>query len=278
MTRQSSNFQKSKRSLISWLTQISPVNESKPIMIVRSVDAGWTVVFHSSHGLLAQRLASHLDVEREFPFWFETQVAIGLHDDVHRVYAAGKCERLTMAGAPRDFTLVPMTAETRVSEMQTRIDDAYRKHSWLGVMQSKHAECLYCGEDTSSDMQQMLDTESERRETILKRLGIAAATVQRTYDWMHFCDRLSLILCGNDVPAMNRSLEITTDSEGSRSEIWQDEHERTRISPWPFLTETIELSIEQRTLKQLSLVDDAELGESLRAYQVELRIFNIFKN
>ena len=32
---------------------------------------------------------------RELPYWFETQVAIGVHDDLHLVYEKGKREHLT---------------------------------------------------------------------------------------------------------------------------------------------------------------------------------------
>ncbi len=245
--------------------------ESEPHMIVRSVDQGWTVVFHTTHGLLAQRIASCLHDARELPYWFETQVAIGLHDDLHRVFEKGEREYLTEAGAPRDFTLVPMQDDKRAAETQNRIDEAFRKHSWLGVLQSKHADCLYRGEDTTPEMQQMLDGESQRREAALTRLRIEPTLVQKTYDWMHLCDRLSLILCGDDVPAMHRRLEIITNVGGTRFELWQDDTECIRIAPWPFADETVTLSVEYRTLKQLSYADDAELGEALKACPVEVR-------
>ena len=242
-------------------------------MIVRSVDEVWTVVFHTTHGLLAQRIASHLHGARELPYWFETQVAIGLHDDLHRVFEKGEREFVTQAGAPRDFTLVPMADDKREEEMQHRIDEAFRKHSWLGVMQSTHAECLYRDEETTPALQRMLDAESRRREITLARLQIDPIVVQQTYDWMHFCDRLSLILGGNDVPAMQRRLEIITNHEGTRFEIWQDDADRIRVAPWPFANATVELLMEYRTVRQLSFRDDAELGAALRESAVELRAF-----
>ena len=244
-------------------------------MIVRSVDEGWTVVFHTTHGLLAQRIASHLHGARELPYWFETQVAIGLHDDLHRVFEKGEREFVTQAGAPRDFTLVPLMDDKREEEMQHRIDEAFRKHSWLGVMQSTHAECLYRGEETTPALQRMLDVESRRRETTLARLQIDPIVVQQTYDWMHFCDRLSLILGGNDVPPMQRRLEIITNHEGTRFEIWQDDADCIRVAPWPFADATVELLMEYRTVRQLSFRDDAELGTALKAAAVELRTFGL---
>ncbi len=240
-------------------------------MIVRSVNNGWTIVFHTSHGLLAQQIANVLDEARDLPFWFETQVAIGLHDDVHQDYAKGQRKHLTDAGAPRDFTLVPINDGGRVAQTQQRIDEAFRKHSWLGVLQSKHAECLYRGEDAARDMQRLLDEEAKRRAVTLKRLEIEPAIVQTSYDWMRFCDRLSLILCGSDVPAMTRRLEIISDDVGRRFEIWRDDTEHLRIAPWPFARATLELSVECRTLVELSYTDDAALETALKACPIELR-------
>ena len=247
-------------------------------MIVRQVNSGWSVVFQTSHGLLAQKIASMLRDASQLPYWFETQIAIGLHDDLHRVYLKGKRKHLTDAGAPCDFTLVPMKDENRVDEMQDRIDEAYRKHTWMGIIQSKHAECLYRDEDTADEMQRMLDSESNRRHESLIRLDVDPAILQKSYDWMHFCDRLSLILCGNDVPAMNRQLEIITDTSGTRFDLWQDEQDRIRIKPWPFSKNNFELSVEYRVVNQLSFVDDSHLGESLSACRVESRTITIFKN
>ncbi len=240
-------------------------------MIVRQVNEGWTVVFHTSHGLLAERIASNLREGSQLPFWFETQVAIGQHDDHHRVYLEGRRKHLTDAGAPRDFTLVPMGDKSRVEEMQDRIDETYRKHTWMGIMQSKHAECLYAGEDVDQDMVRMLAKESDRREHAMRRLNVSAAVVQATYDWMQFCDRLSLILCGEDIPAMNRHLEIFTDTDGTRFDTWKDTDDRIRIAPWPFVEEPLKLSIECRTVNRLSFKDDADLGRALKNCDVEMR-------
>lgn len=240
-------------------------------MIVRSVDEGWTVVFHTTHGLLAQRIASCLDEASALPYWFETQVAIGLHDDLHRVYQEGSRDLVTQAGAPRDFTLVPMTDEDRAVEMQKRIDESFRKHSWLGVLQSTHADCLYRGEETTAELQHLLVAEGRRREEVLGRLQVEPALVQQTYEWMHFCDRLSLILAGDDAPAMHRRLEIITNQDGTRFDIWQDDSGVFRVSPWPFVHDTVQLSLEFRTLTQLSYADDAELGRDLRRCPVQLR-------
>jgi len=39
----------------------------------------------------------------------------------------------------------------------------------------------------------------------------------------------------------------------------------------PFVEDKVELAVEYRTVKQLSFVDDAELGDVLKACRVELR-------
>lgn len=69
-------------------------------MIVRSINAGWNVVFHEAHGLLAARIAEFLDVNDDLPFWFETKQAISVHDD-HKVCLEWDSRNyVTEAGAP----------------------------------------------------------------------------------------------------------------------------------------------------------------------------------
>ncbi len=244
-------------------------------MIVRAVNEGWEVVFHSSHGLLAQLIATHIKPSATSVYWFETQVAIGTHDDMHRECTPEKHDHLTSTGAPRDFALVPMWDENRYAEMRDRIEEAYRKHTWIGILQSKHADVLYRSQNVSSEMVALLDAEAERRSAALKRLNVSESVLTETYDWMQFCDRLSLILCGNDVPKMHRRLEIISNNEGTRFDVWQRHDDYIHVQPWPFLQEAITLEIEFRVLHNMTFRDDADLAESLRNACLRKRVFNL---
>ncbi len=85
-----------------------------------------------------------------------------------------------------------MWDENRYAEMRDRIEEAYRKHTWIGILQSKHADVLYRSQNVSSEMVALLDVEAERRSAALKRLNVSESVLTEPYDWMQFCDRLSL--------------------------------------------------------------------------------------
>ncbi len=245
-------------------------------MIVRSVDEGWRIVFHAAHGLLAQQIAAHLRPVDELPLWELTSIAIGIHDDGKQPFLPGHRSYLTKAGAPKDFTLMSMRSDNRFEEARSSIWEATKKHRWIGCLVSFHTDFLYRDEDVSDEMHRLLDEEAARRDRTLSELNITPTMLQRSYDWMRWCDRCSLILCGDDVPAMGRHVEIITDSTGQRFEIRQDEDERKRVKPWPFVEQPICLKLETRTVKQHTLSDDFELETKIREADVSTSEFLLY--
>lgn len=243
-------------------------------MIVRSVEEGWRVVFHAAHGLLAQDLASHVDIGDQLPYWPLTQVAIGNHDDAKQQFRPGKRTYVTDVGVPKDFTLMSMSSEERVKDARSQIWEACKKHRWIGLLVSLHNDSLYRNEPVADEMQSLLDDERKRRSEVLNDLEVTSDDLQASYDWMSWCDRCSLILSGKDVPAMQRRVEIITTSQGQRYDLQQDKSGILHIEPWPFRERDFKVSIEARTLRQLSYQDDAELADALRHSSVHDEIFS----
>lgn len=242
-------------------------------MIVRSTPEGWRIVFQSAHGLLAQRIAAELQVSDQLPFWQLTQTAIGIHDDGKQPYLRGARTYLTDAGVPRDFVLVPMASDNRRKDAEGHIWEARKKHRWIGLLVSFHTDFLYREESVSVEMSQFLDEEAMRRETVLKELNTTTDALQTAYDWMHWCDRLSLTLAGGDVPAMQRRVEIITNSLGQRYDLHQTKTGSLHVEPWPFRNSKFTVSVEDRTLTQLAFHDDEELRKALCATKVNERCY-----
>ncbi len=242
-------------------------------MIVRNDQAGWRIVFHSAHALLAGRLASEL-LPPELPFWYETCTAIGMHDDHKKPFKAQANHYLTEVGTPLDFSMQSMNDETRLSESIYRIAEGIRKHRWIGLLVSKHTDFLYCNEATSKEMKRFLRSEARRRDSVLKSLGVDPQQLEESYQWMRWCDRCSLILCGDDVPAMSRKLEITWLPGSGRVDIWRDPTQRLHIEPWVFASSEIEFEVEQRIIQELSFKDDAQLWEALTGCAPQLSKFH----
>jgi len=237
-------------------------------MIVTNVQSGCKIVLQSTHALLAGYLAEQLAFDEKPPFWFETKVAIAEHDDSKMECKAGRREYLTDAGLPRDFTLVESTADQILIETRRRLENAYRKHRWMGLLQSMHVETLYGKSQVDNEMRKLLKVEQEHRTQVLRDLKESDSTLRMTYDWMHWCDRTSLILCQSAIPSMHRRIEITTIRKNIRFDLWETEEQTVAIEPWPFLKPTFDVHFEYRVLEKIQFSDDLELDKALQSANV----------
>lgn len=68
------------------------------------------------------------------------------------------------------------------------------------------------------------------------------------YEVLRFCDRLSLILCKNEIPTKGRELEINTSINNQKFTI-KKENGKISIAPWIFNVDKFDLNIEERILE-----------------------------
>lgn len=238
-------------------------------MIVAHTAGGWEVVFQSAHALLAYRFAFELKGVKDVPFWKETLAAIANHDDHKEAF--GKNVYLTELGAPKDFTQFSLSAQERYTEVKRRIESGHRKHRWIGVLCSRHAEELYADENTSKQLKVLLQSEKKRRLAVLHALNASVSDLEAAYQVLQFCDRISLILCQGEIPAMNRRIEVVSHSGSARYELWDNGDQSLAVDPWPFETPEFEVGVEVRTVPQLKFSSDRELEKQLMASDVENR-------
>jgi hypothetical protein len=238
-------------------------------MIVTHTASGWEVIFQSAHALLAGRFAVELKSVSDAPYWFETLAAIVDHDDLKESF--GKDVYLTELGAPKDFTQFSLCARERFAEVKRRIESGHRKHRWIGMLCTRHAEELYGDEATSHRLRVLLQAERKRRLEVLRHLGASTSDLEAAYQVLRFCDRSSLILCQREIPAMNRKIEIVSDLGGARYDLWEREDHALAVDPWPFEKSRFEVGTEVRVLQQLQFSNDRELEKRLMAADVEYR-------
>lgn len=239
-------------------------------MIVSNVESGWEVVFQPSHGLLAAKLAMELKGETRPRYWMETIAAILTHDDYKQPFDGH--HYVTDVGAPKDFSLVSMSDSDRLAETERRITQADRKHRWLGLLISRHAEHLYGDQpDISDDMAKLLQSEQDRRKRVLRKLKLKLSDLEQAYAMLQWCDRCSLILVTNKTPAMQRRIEITHRLHNEPSYLWRREDDLLQIEPWPFASDRVTVGVEVHQLNQLSFRDDAELERRLNDAEIEYR-------
>ncbi|MBB01232.1 MAG: hypothetical protein CMJ47_01150 [Planctomyces sp.] len=243
-------------------------------MIVTNVEQGWEIVFQTAHGVLAGAIAGHLKEEWRSKFWPYTLAAIIGHDDFKETFEEGQSVYVTEVGAPRDFQLVSMKSEQRVDENRRRLIEAYRKHRWIGLLQSQHIDNLYSGNDVSSDLNDLLAQEKKRRPQVLKELGMKKKELAQAYETLQWCDRCSLILCQQKLPAMERKLEIMTTAAGAEYSISEPSPGTVHVDPWPFRDKQFSVELDVYCLSKLAFQDDAELEQALIGCEPEFRVWN----
>ncbi len=235
-------------------------------MIVNAIPEGWEIIYQQAHGVLAAQLAYHLKPELQCPHWVETIIAIANHDNRQKVWRGQ--DGLTQAGAPADFTLLPVTLD----QAKDLMDATRFQSSWVRLLTSMHMSYLYesqRGKNKSTD--KFLDEQLNIQRKCRQVLSITKSEAEKAYAVMQWADCLSLILCKNELPADERALELTTAPDGKAYFVKHLTNKSLHIKPWPFAVTQLEVQVEYRTIKQLQFRNDAELATALSEADVKYK-------
>lgn len=218
-------------------------------MIVNKSIEGIHIIFHEAHGLLAGKIANEIASKYRPIHWFETLIAICEHDD--RQLNFSEKDYLSDIGVPLDFTEEKSTISDILMRMKRILKAATNKSMWTNLLISYHLEFIYS--HLTADSKQLkifFVDEKKSRQHVLKQFKISDKKARMYYEFLRFCDRLSLILCKNEVPDANRLLEINTSINGETFFIKKTENNELIITPWIFNSSQFELSVEERILKE----------------------------
>ena len=237
-------------------------------MIVNSTPAGWQIIYQQAHALLAAQLAWHWPPLGPPDQFVGLLAAIAQHDDEQEAWRGrGGHHGLTPAGAPANFT----QQEFSLEQARGVLAAARFQGRWRSLLTSLHLSLLYEGlrgqkKETDAFLDELLASQEQWR----KALKISKKEAQQAYDLLHWCDRLSLILCRQEIPEMGRSVEIYHGPDGTTHTLAQPEAGGpVVISPWPFQAKELAVSVEAGVLTQLQFKDDAGLAAALRAAPIE---------
>ncbi|MDB5235391.1 MAG: hypothetical protein JWR44_2384, partial [Hymenobacter sp.] len=200
--------------------------------------------------------------------WVGLLAAAAQHDDEQEDWhGRGGHHGLTPAGAPANFT------QKAFSMAQARgvLEASRFQGQWRSLLTSLHLCCLYESlRGTDPTITAFLDELSTGQQRWRRALKTTKAEAQQAYDLLHWADRLSLILCRDELPEMGRALEIHRGPDGRRYDVRQPRPgDPVLVEPWPFALPEIDVSVEASVLTQLQFRDDAELAAALRAAPVE---------
>lgn len=235
------------------------MDKEERCVIVNQHEKGWEVIYHRAHAQLAAQLAGHWNRENAPPRLYETLAAISHHDDLEREWEGNQ---LTPAGTPLDFTLDKSTSMEKLREMTK---NARYRGRWVALLISKHTSFLNEGKrGESAEMDKFLDEQLEHQQQWQQQLKLTQEDVEEAYAFMQLFDRLSLILCQQQLPIGERALEIAKGADGTRYDVVQLDNGKVTVKPWPFEAEPFTVNVEASYLEQVTFKDNAELTQALQ--------------
>ena len=236
-------------------------------MIVNPSPTGWQIIYQQAHALLAMQLAWAWPPFLAPDRWVGLLAAVAQHDDEQAPWhGRGGHHGLTAAGAPANFTQVSFSIEQAMGVLHA----ARFQGRWRSLLTSLHLSTLYEPLRGSNDKTTVfLDELRAGQAHWLKELHLTKAQARQAYDLLHWCDRLSLILCRHELPEMGREVEISALPLGHQphaSYVSQPAGPSTPVvvRPWPFAAKELTVSVETQELQQLQFRDDAALALALR--------------
>lgn len=232
-------------------------------MIVNLMENGWEVIYHRAHALLAAQLAGQWRKSDSPERLYETIAAISHHDDLEREWEGNQ---LTEAGAPMDFTL---DTDSSVDRFKEQVTSAHYRGRWVTLLTSKHICFLTQTQKGIPEWDEFLNAQMELQEQYRKQLGINKTDVERAYQFMRWCDRLSLILVQRQLPDMGRALEITSGIDGQRYDVRELEEGQVTVEPWPFEAKQFIVNVEACHLSELKYESNEALIAALQQAPIE---------
>ncbi|WP_066835796.1 DUF3891 family protein [Rufibacter ruber] len=227
-------------------------------MIVNPHEKGWELIFQQAHALLAAEIGFAWLLEKRPLHFVQTLAAIAQHDDGQKELR--NQYTLTPAGAPANFTQLPFS----LAQAQQVMKEARFQGRWRSLLTSMHLSFLYetlRGQKTEWD--HFLEEQLASQKLWRQQLKVKKAEAQYAYDFMQWCDRLSLILCRNELPEMERALEISDGPDRQKYEVRQLSDATIVVQPWPFEQPSLALGVEVRYLQQLHFTSDQELAQAI---------------
>lgn len=233
-------------------------------MIVKPTQAGWQYIHQQAHGLLAMQLALHWKPENRPVRWVETLIALAEHDDGQDTWEG--CNHLTETGAPLGFR----SKSYSVDQAKNMIQIGLEKSRWNALMMSMHITFLYeqeRGKDPVLD--EFLDQQKANQSKWRKQYKATVAETRYAYDFLQWCDALSLVLCRDLLQIEERRLEVSKGPDGTPYYIFQRKDSTVGLDPWPFAETKFEVHVESFRLTQLAFANDNELYNALNEAEVE---------
>jgi Protein of unknown function (DUF3891) len=228
-------------------------------VIVNPTKTGWEVIYHRAHALLASQIAGQWRRKDAPPRLYETMAALSHHDDLEKEWEE-YC--LTEAGAPMDFMF---DEKTDYNRLRNNIENALYRGRWVALLNSMHQFRLNSSKgEESMEAKTFLNEQLELQKQWRDELDISKEDAESAYAFMQWCDRLSLILCMQELPDDERALEISKGPDGQRYDVMQFSDGLLTVKPWCFEDERFTVNVEVSYLTVMKFDDNKSLIKALK--------------
>jgi len=245
-------------------------------MLINFIESGLEVISHPAHGLLSGKIAQQIDSKYRLENWLETLVAIIEHDDEQLSPKQKNC--ISKIGMPLDFLNNSLPIEKPLEHAKAVFDKVSLKSSWSAMLLSHHLEFLYedAAED-SKEFKEFLTEIKQFRKVMCSLHRVTQNEVEEIYQIMVFSDRLSLILCQNEIPQLGRKLEINESIDGAKYFVSKLNNGAITVRPWIFENDNFEIFVDARLLKEIKFKDEKHFTNTLAAAPIYLKTWKFFK-
>lgn len=124
--------------------------------------------------------------------------------------------------------------------------------------------CFLNQSNESSETKQFVAEQKFRQTQWREELGVQPEQAESAYQFMKWCDRLSLILCQNKIPDNHRELEINQGADGITYYISRSQAEYLTVNPWCFARDKFTVKVEASYLSQIEFADNQSLTKALK--------------
>jgi hypothetical protein len=141
-----------------------------------------------------------------------------------------------------------------------------------------HTSFLY--EDKRGDdpeLDEFLDQQIANQREWRKLYKAAKADIQYAYNFVQWCDALSLILCLNQIPPESRRLEISRGPDNVAYFLLQRSDGSLQVDPWPFDLPAFCVHVEAAELTQVVFANDSDLYRAMQQAPVERKEWSFRK-
>ncbi len=241
-------------------------------MIVNYSEQGWEIITQRAHGILAAEIGLQWKKNERPERWLETLLVIAEHDDAENEMDGENL--LTASGGPLNYSM--KTFDLAHCEKLQRM--TVTKSRYIRLLSSMHMEFLYGKECKSNkEARTFLSQQKKLRAKLAREISLKNTDLEKTYDFMEWCDAFSLLLCENQVQPEKRMTEISTGPDKRPYQVFTIKQNELSVDPWPFEPVAFTLQFEKRVLTDLLFKSSADFRSRFLTAPVTVSSWTIRK-